>query len=906
MIYLFLFSLLFASSSSSMTTHEGKEDGIFVPMPPPIPEDFDGDVYVHTEKYEYTHRFGDENDDISIKSASGNGRRRRRAETEEEEEDDEQRSKIPLLNSAFYSKQQKRKREEKEKMTFKALKNAREALERAKNGKTSELERNLETLGRYLEDMESALSGGDEDDGSIVVSDLTKKKEDYIDDKNNGGSGRHSSHLSRKIYSSDDNKYQRRNDDENRKRLLRLASVQKFPHPITSVRFTRHRERDLRMEIYDTKGDRDDETVQTGIKTTMKVMPRVDDLVPKIALVGDEKGTLFALDVKSGEILCKHDVEKSGRNAITTIESYAVAENDSNGGSSNSSSNSAGSSKGKSSEKAVDTRIVVGRADGSVTFFTMSLEDSGDESIGGSPASLRHFGTFTPTTTMATMETGSSRSKKQSFTSEALSQRHEEEKQGRDVAVVASYVAMLHNGERRVIAANGKGTITILKEDKNTSAKNNNPKVVLSEESTFTSEQTNVRGRIVSFQSVMPSKAKRKRLRQQKQHREKTDIMAITSHGEILVLSLSLSSDLSSFEVVPCTAPGGHVRTAFDAVSDGDFEPTSLKNSARVVLDASQLAYLKVIERENVDKEEENRTTPRYSCLLSSARPLKFGLSLLSSSSSSLPEDKEAENLTAIKVISLRDGVTVLSTSPSSFSPSSPSSSTLFNGIRAYETNTDFKTRSGDEATYFAKDGVKFSWRDVFYDITKGEEDGEQLDNIENADANAAIIAATGDGRRTIALALPSHPSVLIFYRWQGGMSELERNRALMRQQHRKSAYSASDTVFNAFTRVLESKITPAVLVGLVSYYTFFVKNKDAAVRINERARIDYAKLMHTARQQQLQNGDPPQFKRDSRKLYREFDPKKFRREVLVPKEKMKMTSKSKTTVVKDEAPAGA
>jgi len=913
MIYFFLFSLLFASSSSSssssssMTTHEGKEGGIFVPMPPPIPEDFDGDVYVHTEKYEYTHHFDDENDDISIKSASGNGGRRRRVETEEEEEedDDEQRSKIPLLNSAFYSKQQKRKREEKEKMTFKALKNAREALERAKNGKTSELERNLETLGRYLEDMESVLSGKGDDDGSIVVADLTKKKEDYIDVKNNGGGGRHSSHLSRKSYSTDDNKYQRRNDDENGKRLLRLASVQKFPHPITSVRFTRHRERDLRMEIYDTKGDRDDETVQTGIKTTMKVMPGVDDVVPKIVLVADEKGTLFALDVKSGEILCKHDVEKSGRNAITTIESYAVAQNDSNGGSSSSSSNSAGSSKGKSSEKAVDTRIVVGRADGSVTFFTMSL-DGGDESNDGSPASLRHCGTFTPTTTMATMETGSSRSKKQSFTSEALSQRHEEEKQGRDVAVVASYVAMLHNGERRVIVANGKGMITILKEDKDTSAINNNAKVILSEESTFTSEQTNIRGRIVSFQSVMPSKAKRKRLRQQKQHREKTDIMAITSRGEILILSLSLSSDLSSFEVVPCTAPGGHVRTAFDAVSDGDFEPTSLKNSAHVVLDASQLAYLKVTGRENLDKEEEDRTTPHYSCLLSSARPLKFGLSLLSSSSSSSPEDKEAENLTTIKVISLRDGVTVLSTSPSSFSPSSPSSSTLFNGIRAYETNTDFKTRGGDEATYFAKDGVKFSWRDVLYDITKGEEDGEQLDNIENANANAAIIAATGDGRRTIALALPSHPSVLIFYRWQGGMSELERNRALMRQQHHKNAYSASDTVFNAFTRVLESKITPAVLVGLVSYYTFFVKNKDAAVRINERARIDYAKLMHTARQQQLQNGDPPQFKRDSRKLYREFDPKKFRREVLVPIEKMKMTSKSKTTVVKDEAPAGA
>ena len=192
MIFFFLFSLLFASSSSSSstTTHEGKEGGIFVPMPPPIPEDFDGDVYVHTEKYEYTHHLDDENDDISIKSASGNGRRRRRAETEEEEEDDdEQRSKIPLLNSAFYSKQQKRKqqqkrkREEKEKMTFKALKNAREALERAKNGKTSELERNLETLGRYLEDMESVLSGKGDDDGSVVVADLTRKKEDYIDVK---------------------------------------------------------------------------------------------------------------------------------------------------------------------------------------------------------------------------------------------------------------------------------------------------------------------------------------------------------------------------------------------------------------------------------------------------------------------------------------------------------------------------------------------------------------------------------------------------------------------------------------------------------------------------------------------------------------------------------------------------
>ena len=133
-------------------------------------------------------------------------------------------------------------------------------------------------------------------------------------------------------------------------------------------------------------------------------------------------------------------------------------------------------------------------------------------------------------------------------------------------------------------------------------------------------------------------------------------------------------------------------------------------------------------------------------------------------------------------------------------------------------------------------------------------------------------------------------------------MSELERNRALMRQRQRKNAYSASDSVFNLFTRVLESKITPAIVVGFVSYYTLFVKNKDAAVKFNERARMDYAKMMHTAQHQHQQNGDPSQFKRDSRKLYREFDPKKFRKEVLVPKEKMKKMAKSNA----DNAPSGA
>jgi hypothetical protein len=73
--------------------------------------------------------------------------------------------------------------------------------------------------------------------------------------------------------------------------------------------------------------------------------------------------------------------------------------------------------------------------------------------------------------------------------------------------------------------------------------------------------------------------------------------------------------------------------------------------------------------------------------------------------------------------------------------------------------------------------------------------------------------------------------------------------------------------------------------------------------------------MMHTAREQQQQqqqyeqNGrDSPQFKRrDSRKLYREFDPKKFRKEVLVPKEQMKMKMRSKQMKADDEnAPAGA
>lgn len=866
-------------------TIDDEENGFFVvPVPPPIPSDFAGDVYEHPE------RTTEEKNNF-VKAASGARRRRRRDE-------DDGNDKIPLLtNSALYNEKQQQERERR--MIKNVLRNAKSALEKAKNGKTSELERNLETLGKYLEDMESVLSGGK---GEGVV-----RKDDVNDDDigdDGGGGGAYSSDLSSRKSSATGSKYHRDNNEENAKiRLMRLASVQKFPHPITSVKFTRHRERDLKMEIYDNKSERvDDETTMrtTKSRTMMKVMARVDDIVPKIALVGDEKGTLFALDVKSGEILCKHDLEKSGRNAITTIESYAVADD-----SSDDDSSSKGSKKSKSGEKVVDTRIILGRADGSVTFLTMRLEEDGDEN-NGSTASLTHFGTITPKTMTETTS-----NEKKGSTSEALSRRREKENQGRDVAVVATHVAVLHNGERRVIVANGKSTVTIIKE----AAKDNNDekKVILGEDLTYTSEQMNTRGRIMSFQSVLLSKTKRKRLRQQKQYREKTDIMALTSRGEIVILSLSLSSDLSSFEVVSCTTPGSHSRTPFETVSDGAFEPTSSTNSARVVLDASQLAYLKVTEREDNDddeKEERSAKGNHYSCSLSSARPLKFGLSLLSSSSSSSPADKEAEDLMTFKIVSLRDGVAVFSASlPSSSSPHPP----LFNGIRAYETNTDFKTRSDDDETYFAKDGVKFSWRDVLYDITKGEEeDGERLsDDTDDDDVNAALITATGDGRRTIAFALPSHPSVLAFYRWQGGMSELERNRALMRQQQRKNAQNSASsftTVFDAFTRVLESKITPAILVGVVSYYTFFVKNKDAAVKLNERARIDYANMMHTAQQQQQQqqyqqNGrDSPQFKRrDSRKLYREFDPKEFRKEVLVPKEKMKMMTTSKQMKTGDE-----
>ena len=144
----------------------------------------------------------------------------------------------------------------------------------------------------------------------------------------------------------------------------------------------------------------------------------------------------------------------------------------------------------------------------------------------------------------------------------------------------------------------------------------------------------------------------------------------------------------------------------FETVSDGDFEPASSTIPASgSFTDASQLAYLKVTERENENddgKEEEEVKVDRYSCSLSSARPLKFGLSLISTLS---PDDKEEENLTTCKVVSLGDGVSVLSFS----SPSS--SSHLLNGIRAYETNTDFNIKNDDDETYFAKDGVKFSWR---------------------------------------------------------------------------------------------------------------------------------------------------------------------------------------------------
>ena len=99
---------------------------------------------------------------------------------------------------------------------------------------------------------------------------------------------------------------------------------------------------------------------------------------------------------------------------------------------------------------------------------------------------------------------------------------------------------------------------------------------------------------------------------------------------------------------------------------------------------------------------------------------------------------------------------------------------------------------------------------------------------------------------------------------------------------------------------MLESKITPVIVVGFVSYYTLFVKNKDAAVKFNERARMDAVDDAHGSTS--TKNRDPSQQLLDSRKLYREFDPKKFRKEVLVPKEKMKKMAKSNA----DNAPSGA
>ena len=141
---LFVFVVLLpVVSADDGTTIDDEENGFFVvPVPPPIPSDFDGDVYEHPE------RTTEEKENF-VKATSGARVRRR-------EDEDDGNDKIPLLtNSALYYEKQEKQRERR--VMKNVLRNAKSALENAKNGKTSELERNLETLGNYLEDMESVL-----------------------------------------------------------------------------------------------------------------------------------------------------------------------------------------------------------------------------------------------------------------------------------------------------------------------------------------------------------------------------------------------------------------------------------------------------------------------------------------------------------------------------------------------------------------------------------------------------------------------------------------------------------------------------------------------------------------------------------------------------------------------------
>ena len=81
-------------------------------------------------------------------------------------------------------------------------------------------------------------------------------------------------------------------------------------------------------------------------------MARVDVTVPKIALVGDEEGTLFALDVASGEILRKHDAERvtamSIHDDLNLTQFLTLSDINSSGSSSGS-----GSSKGRSSNEKI-------------------------------------------------------------------------------------------------------------------------------------------------------------------------------------------------------------------------------------------------------------------------------------------------------------------------------------------------------------------------------------------------------------------------------------------------------------------------------------------------------------------------------------------------------------------------
>jgi len=842
-------------------------------MPPEIPKDFQGDVYEHTRnnnnrrKMKDDYNLNEEEQTFEYESCANERERNLRTgpegggfrvfpkmptsadEVEDEDEDEDENSEI--------SKRDERLRE--------LVREMRARVDLLDSGNVRDLSENLGEVREYLESIEKVLdipTSSSSSASRMFKGNENRKKRtvDIYDRKfaKNEDSGltktkkrrfmrsfsSFSSSSSSLLLSSTAGVLGTDVHNSRSKKLLRLDSVQKFPNRITSIKFTRHRDRDLKMEIY---GE--------FVEQSTKVVPRIDDVVPKIALVGDERGSLFALDVKSGEILARHDYLENAHHhyasaaAITSIESYVII--------SNSSSSSSSSSNKKFNSF---TRIVLGRAGGSVTFLTMEMNMNDNKKNGGRiVASLKDFSSLEATTLFAKKmrKEGTTSSK---ASSEALSRiKQNSYKLSSDTArIVASHVAVLSDGERRVILANGKGEVVVLKEFEE--------KVVIDVVIYSANDvvETKLRGRIVSFQSIAPS-VSLKLKQEESSLKTKADVVVagMTSAGEVLLVSLSSSSMKSSttFEKITCDVPE-RKNNVFSL--DGDFEPNSSSattmTTARVVLSASKLAYLEI--KENEDQ--------HFKCSISRERPLKFGISLRKSSAENNDDENDttaAEN--DVKVVSLRDGVAVFS---KSF------------GIRAYETNNDF-TNSNDESDdilllkkpnekKFAKDGAKFSWAEVLYDVTEGEDAyGDDDDDDNENDLHTKNVVATGDGRRTIAFALSDFPSVLVFYRWQGGMSEIARTKLVMRQRQRDAIYSSTDAIIEMFAKILESKITATALVFIVAYHTYFFKTTTTTTSNAQKTKVisSYEK-----------NTDPIELKRDSRKIYREFDAKQFRKDHLM------------------------